>query len=105
MKTNAELKLWGSVIGAVSLDEENRTADFEYNPLFVQSGIQLSPLVMPLKPGIYRFPNLPYETFHGLPGLISDSLPDKFGNSIIDVWLSKQGQLPLQGPLSIEFII
>lgn len=94
MKTNAEIKLWGTVIGAVSLDEENRTADFEYNPSFVQSGIQLSPLVMPLKPGIYRFPNLPYETFHGLPGLISDSLPDKFGNSIIDVWLSKQGRLP-----------
>lgn len=93
MKTNAEIKLWGTVIGAVSLDEENRTADFEYNPSFVQSGIQLSPLVMPLKPGIYRFPNLPYETFHGLPGLISDSLPDKFGNSIIDVWLSKQGRL------------
>lgn len=94
MKTNAEIKLWGTVIGAVSLDEENRTADFEYNPSFVQSGIQLSPLVMPLKPGVYRFPNLPYETFHGLPGLISDSLPDKFGNSIIDVWLSKQGRLP-----------
>lgn len=94
MKTNAEIKLWGTVIGAVSLDNQNRTADFEYNPSFVQSGIQLSPVVMPLKQGIYRFPDLPYETYHGLPGLISDSLPDKFGNSIIDVWLSKQGRLP-----------
>ncbi|MBQ7158244.1 MAG: type II toxin-antitoxin system HipA family toxin [Treponema sp.] len=94
MKTNAEIKLWGTVIGAVSLDEQNRTADFEYNPSFVQSGIQLSPVVMPLKQGIYRFPDLSYETFHGLPGLISDSLPDKFGNSIIDVWQSKQGRLP-----------
>ena len=94
MKTNAEIKLWGTVIGAVSLDDQNRTADFEYNPSFVQSGIQLSPVVMPLKKGIYRFPDLPYETYHGLPGLVSDSLPDKFGNSIIDVWLSKQGRLP-----------
>ena len=94
MKTNAEIRLWGTVIGAVSLDDQNRTANFEYNPSFVQSGIQLSPVVMPLKKGIYRFPDLPYETYHGLPGLVSDSLPDKFGNSIIDVWLSKQGRLP-----------
>lgn len=94
MKTNAEIKLWGTVIGAVSLDERSRTADFEYNPSFLQSGIQLSPIVMPLKQGVYRFPELSYETFHGLPGLLSDSLPDKFGNSIIDVWLSKQGRLP-----------
>ena len=94
MKTNAEIKLWGTVIGAVSLDEQSRAADFEYNPSFLQSGIQLSPIVMPLKQGVYRFPELSYETFHGLPGLISDSLPDKFGNSIIDVWLSKQGRLP-----------
>lgn len=94
MKTNAEVKLWGTTIGAVSLDDQNRTAEFEYNPSFIQSGIQLSPLVMPLKKGIYRFPDLPYETYHGLPGLISDSIPDKFGNSIIDVWLSKQGRLP-----------
>ena len=94
MKTNAEIKLWGTVIGAVSLDEQSRAADFEYNLSFLQSGIQLSPIVMPLKQGVYRFPELSYETFHGLPGLISDSLPDKFGNSIIDVWLSKQGRLP-----------
>ena len=94
MKTNAEVKLWGTSIGAVSLDEQNKTASFEYNPSFIQSGIQLSPVVMPLKKGIFRFPDLPYETYHGLPGLISDSIPDKFGNSIINVWLSKQGRLP-----------
>ena len=95
MKTNAEVKLWGTSIGAVSLDDEqSKTASFEYNPSFIQSGIQLSPIVMPLKKGIYRFPDLPYETYHGLPGLISDSIPDKFGNSIINVWLSKQGRLP-----------
>ena len=93
MKTNAEVRLWGTVIGAVSFDDNNRTADFEYNPSFIGSGIELSPIVMPLKAGIYRFPELNYETFHGLPGLLSDSIPDKFGNSIIDLWLSRQGRL------------
>lgn len=94
MKTSAEIRLWGTTIGAVSLDSNNRTADFEYNPSFTQSGIQLSPIMMPLKHGIYRFPDLPYETYHGLPGLISDSIPDKFGNDIINIWLAKQGRLP-----------
>ena len=45
-----------------------------------------------LKSGIYSFPELSYESFHGLPGLLSDSLPDKFGNELISVWLSKQGR-------------
>lgn len=94
MKTNAEVKLWGTTIGAVSLDDQNKTADFEYNPSFIKSGIQVSPIMMPLKTGIYRFPELSYETYRGLPGLLSDSIPDKFGNTIIDIWLSKQGRLP-----------
>lgn len=94
MKTAAEIKLWGSVIGAVSVDSDDKTADFEYNPSFIQSGIQLSPVMMPLKSGVYRFPGLPYGTYHGLPGLVSDSLPDKFGNDIITLWLAKQGRLP-----------
>lgn len=94
MKTLAEVKLWGKTIGAVSLDENQRFAEFEYDPAFVKSGIQISPIMMPLKSGIYKFTELDYGTFHGLPGLISDSIPDKFGNSLIDVWLSKQGRLP-----------
>lgn len=94
MKTVAEIKLWGTVIGAVSLENESRTTDFEYDPSFVKSGIQLSPVLMPLRPGVYRFPDLPYGTYHGLPGLVSDSLPDKFGNDIITLWLARQGRLP-----------
>lgn len=94
MKTAAEIKLWGTVIGAISVDSDDKTADFEYNPSFIQSGIQLSPVMMPLKSGVYRFPGLPYGTYHGLPGLVSDSLPDKFGNDIITLWLAKQGRLP-----------
>ena len=40
------------------------------------------------------FPELARETFHGLPGLLADSLPDKFGNALIDAWLASQGRLP-----------
>lgn len=91
---SAEVKLWGTVIGAVSLDESQKTALFEYDRSFISSGIEVSPISMPLRAGIYRFPELSYESFHGLPGLLSDSLPDKFGNELINLWLSKQGRLP-----------
>ncbi len=92
MTTLAEVKLWGSTIGAVSLEDRNDVAVFEYTPEFMKSGIEVSPIVMPLTGSIYVFPELPRPTFHGLPGLLADSLPDKFGNALIDAWLATQGR-------------
>lgn len=94
MTTLAEVRLWGRTIGAVSLTENDEVAAFQYDPSFVRSGIQLAPLVMPLSNRVYRFPALTRETFHGLPGLLADSLPDKFGNALIDAWLAGQGRTP-----------
>lgn len=90
----ARVQLWGRTIGAVSLEEGRDVAAFEYDPEFVGSGIQLSPLVMPLGRWVHQFPELPRNTFHGLPGLLADSLPDKFGNALIDAWLAMQGRTP-----------
>lgn len=92
--TVAEVKLWGKSIGAVSWDESAGLAHFEYAPDFVLSGIEVAPLTMPLSKQIYSFPALPRETFHGLPGLLADSLPDDFGNALINVWLANQGRSP-----------
>ncbi|MBP6531210.1 MAG: type II toxin-antitoxin system HipA family toxin [Burkholderiales bacterium] len=88
----AEVRLWGRTIGAVSLDEGRDVAAFQYDPAFAKSGIEISPLVMPLSERVYEFPALPRGTFHGLPGLLADSLPDKFGNALIDAWLATQGR-------------
>ena len=90
----AEVRLWGRTIGAVSLDEGRDVAAFQYDPNFAASGIELSPLVMPLSDRVYEFPTLPRNTFHGLPGLLADSLPDKFGNALINAWLATQGRTP-----------
>ena len=90
--TTAKVHLWGRVIGAVSLEEGQDTAAFAYVPEFAQSGIQISPLTMPLSERIYTFPELPRGAFWGLPGLLADSLPDKFGNALIDAWLATQGR-------------
>ena len=90
----AEVRLWGRTIGAVSLEPGRDVAAFQYAPDFAGSGIELSPLTMPLSERVYEFPALPRKTFHGLPGLLADSLPDKFGNALIDAWLATQGRTP-----------
>ncbi len=95
MATIAEVKLWGRTIGAVSLEEgAGNYAAFQYTPEFAASGIAVSPIAMPLSDRIYIFPALSLNTFHGLPGLLADSLPDKFGNALIDAWLATQGRTP-----------
>lgn len=90
--TLAEVKLWGRTIGAVSMEEGRDYAAFQYDPVFARSDIQISPLTMPLSDRIYAFPELPRNTFWGLPGLLADSLPDKFGNALINAWLATQGR-------------
>jgi serine/threonine-protein kinase HipA len=92
--TVAEVKLWGRTIGAVSLEDGNQYAAFQFDPEFARSGIELSPINLPLTNRIYTFPQLPEGTFHGLPGLLADSLPDQFGNILIDAWLATQGRTP-----------
>lgn len=90
--TVASVRLWGKIIGAVSWDKARQLAHFEYSPAFSQSGIELSPLMMPLKQQIYSFPELAPNTFHGLPGMLADALPDRFGNALIDAWLAREGR-------------
>ena len=93
----AIISLWGKNVGAVSWLEESAYAVFEYEPDFLQLGLDLSPIHMSIEAArkgdaIFSFPQLNNSTFLALPGLLADSLPDKFGNSIIDAWLARQGR-------------
>ena len=92
--TVAAVELWGTRIGAVALTDSNGVASFEYEPSFLASGIQLAPLMMALAARVYSFPELQRRTFRGLPGLLADSLPDRFGNNLINAWLARQGRTP-----------
>jgi len=92
--TVAEVRLWGARIGAVSLEDGAEAAAFAYDPAFLGSGVQLAPLAMPLGPEVFSFPDLPRRSFHGLPGMLADSLPDKYGNVLVDAWLATQGRTP-----------
>lgn len=84
----------GHDVGAVSFDVEKGIGAFEYTASFIKKGIELSPLKMPLSRRIFSFPELDFNTFKGLPGLIADSLPDNFGNSVLNAWVASQGKSP-----------
>lgn len=96
----AEVKIWGKLVGAVAWDPASGFAIFEYDPGFRQSGWDLAPLKMPVSDNrkLFSFPELrkdknsATDTFKGLPGLLADALPDKYGNQLINLWLARQGR-------------
>jgi serine/threonine-protein kinase HipA len=89
--TVANVNLWGERIGAVAQARPDRPAVFEYEQNFIGRGIEPSPIEMPTSPAQFSFPALPPETFAGLPGMLADSLPDRFGNKLIDDFLVARG--------------
>ena len=90
--TDANVNLWGRRIGAVSWDQTRALGVFQYDPAFVGAGIEVAPLMMPARDTPYEFPALSRDTFRGLPGMLADALPDRFGNRLIDVWLAETGK-------------
>ncbi|NTW99489.1 MAG: type II toxin-antitoxin system HipA family toxin, partial [Geobacteraceae bacterium] len=96
----AEVKIWGELAGAVAWDDVAGLATFEYDPKFKSKGWDLAPLQMPLSAAksTFTFPALrkksepDMDTFKGLPGLLADVLPDRYGNELINLWLAQQGR-------------
>lgn len=96
----AEIRIWGELAGAVRWDESQQMGYFQYAPKFIQKAWDLSPIKMPIAEGsrIYSFPELrkgrkeTEDAFKGLPGLLSDALPDRYGNKLINIWLAQQGR-------------
>ncbi len=85
------VKMWGTTVGYLHQDD-NGMVGFQYDEEFLKSNIEISPIKMPLSTVTYTFPALPEQTFHGLPGMVADSLPDKFGNIVINRYLESQGR-------------
>ena len=88
-----EVRVWGKKVGAVALDPNLRYYAFEYDKKFVQTGIELAPLALPLAQAQepFIFTDLPEFTYKRLPALLADVLPDDFGNTLIDGWMATQG--------------
>ncbi len=96
MISTAFVKIWGKVAGAIAWDNAGGSGSFEFEPSFLKTGLDLSPLMMPIEKAegrIYSFTELTRSgVFKGLPGLLADSLPDRFGNILIDAWLARDGR-------------
>jgi len=98
----AYVKIWDTTVGVVTWNSQHLLADFQFDKLFLEKGWDLSPLKMPIGSGdrVYNFPELfpakdsEEDTFKGLPGLLADSLPDKYGNQLIEKWLAQNGRPP-----------
>ena len=88
-----EVHCWGQLVGAVAQARHSDACVFEYDPRWRRSGIELSPLLLPTRnrSGQFSFPGLSRETYKGLPGLLADALPDRFGNALIDAWMAQRG--------------
>lgn len=93
-----------SKVGAVSFDTVTGIGAFEYDAAFIAEGIELSPIKMPLARQIYSFPELGNETFKGLPGLVADSLPDDFGNAVLDEWIAREGKSEITPLERLQYI-
>ncbi|MDZ7923773.1 MAG: type II toxin-antitoxin system HipA family toxin [Marinagarivorans sp.] len=90
--TMAVIEVWGTRVGAIVYDATRELGTFEYYPEWIAQGIELAPLHMPLSTRKYSFPALNKATYKGLPAMLADTLPDDFGNAVIDNWLAKQGR-------------
>jgi serine/threonine-protein kinase HipA len=90
----AEVRLWDKTAGAVAWHPDGY-AVFEYDPAFIKTGLDIAPITMPIQKSggqRYSFDGLDRDTYYGLPGLLADSLPDSYGNALIDAWLVRQGR-------------
>jgi len=86
---SAFVSLWGQTVGALAVQPDNTIA-FEYASNWLASGVEIAPIKMPLQAGYFQFPRLNQDTFRGLPGAFADTLPDDFGNAVIDAWLARE---------------
>lgn len=87
-----EVRLWDQRVGVVAWNEAQALGEFEYDPDFVRTSLEVSPLTMPLGPGVFRFSeHVRSDTFLGLPGMIADSLTEGFGNQLLGNWLARRG--------------
>ena len=89
-----DVNIWGHYVGALIWDHNKEAASFQYDDKFLSSGLDISPIIMPLRNSrgvVYQFLQNRNNCFKGLPGLIADSLPDTFGSQIINEWFASLG--------------
>lgn len=97
MADYATVKMWGHTVGYLGWNPKGGYAAFEYEPEFLKLGLDISPVYMTVDEAqrsgeIFFFPENRNKTYLGLPGILADALPDKFGNRVINSWLARNNR-------------
>ncbi|MBI9097741.1 MAG: type II toxin-antitoxin system HipA family toxin [Spirochaetaceae bacterium] len=91
MSKIVQVKLWGTSVGYLGYAPDQKSyATFEYDPAFMESGVQISPIRMKYPPSIFTLDQLALKSFKGVPGFVADSLPDKYGDQLIDIYMAEK---------------
>jgi serine/threonine-protein kinase HipA len=90
----AEVKIWGERVGAISFDRSTGFGTFEYDRAWFNYGLELFPMHMPLSEEQFTFTDVSRQTYKGIPPGLADTLPDDFGNAVINAWLAREGRDP-----------
>lgn len=83
-----EIKFRGRPVGTLSMTSDNRLNVFEYDKTWLADGFSISPLELPLKPGLFVAKFLP---FYGNFGIFEDCLPDGYGRYLLHKALMRKG--------------
>jgi len=96
MISTAYINIWKHRAGAIAWDDSSGVGSFEFEPSFLKNNLDISPLKMHVgfpAGKIFSFPELrTSNSFRGLPGLLADLLPDRYGNALINAWLARHGR-------------
>ncbi len=108
METNVvKIVLWGMPVGYLSWDKKAGVSVFEYDTEFLNKALDIAPLTMPInsprsKKGIPWQGNKD-KLYLGLPPMIADSLPDKWGQSLFSAWL-RDNNIPAKKITAIDHL-
>lgn len=94
-----KITLWGLDVGYLYWDSKQKVAIFEYESEFLNCGLDISPLSMPIASSRSKM-GMPWignreKLYSGLPPMLADSLPDKYGNSLFTAWL-RENNIPMK---------
>ncbi|MCP4971395.1 MAG: type II toxin-antitoxin system HipA family toxin [Arcobacter sp.] len=104
MSKLVEVKLWGTTIGYIAYPKDSNIAQFEYDEKFMSSNIYPSPLLMKYPPTKFYFEDISFRTFKGIAGVFADSLPDKFGNQLIDQFMAEK-KIPQENITTLDRLL
>lgn len=84
-----QVKLYDEILGTIDWNANKGSSTFQYSNNALNRGIEPSPIIMPTQEKIFET-NRDHINFHNLPYLLSDSMPDDFGNRMMKEWLKQK---------------